>query len=135
MRRRRTDLAIRLTFLKLTLNRAMLNDTLKKDFLRRVSELETRKKRRLREIAGQLVWWESPDDALQYPERLVARAMTYGTWDEVCFLQEVLGEEVFKAVFVDPPSGILDEASWAYWHRRLGSGPIPPFPRHLVWQA
>ncbi len=113
----------------------MLSDTLRTDFFRRVSELESSEKEQLQKTARQLVWWESPEESLEYPERLLAQAMTYGTWDEVLFLQEIFGEKTFRAVLDDPPNGILDEASWIYWHRRFGSETVPPYPRGLVWQG
>lgn len=84
---------------------------------------------RLREIARKLVWWKSPEQAIEDPIDLACRVMTYGTWDDVLVVQDVLGEDLFREALRRAPAGIFDQRSWRYWHLRLKSMPIPPLPK------
>ena len=70
----------------------------------------------LETVARQLVWWQNPATSLARPDRLVAQAMTLGTWEDV------------RRVLTAPPPGVFDRRSWAYWHERFGIRPIPPLP-------
>src|ERR1043166_6345802 len=79
-------------------------------------------------IAGRLLWWLSPAEALGEPPLFLAQVITLGTWDDVETVRGVLGDEVMRETLNDPPPGIFDAASWHYWHRRFGQEPIPPLP-------
>ncbi len=83
----------------------------------------------LERVARKLVWWKAPADALRHPLHFVAQAMTFGTWQDVQITRAALGEDWFRQVLKNPPAGIFDEASWAYWHNVFGVRPVPPLPR------
>lgn len=86
----------------------------------------------LAELARRLVWWQEPERTLARPERLVAQAMTDGTWEEVELVRQTFGEPVLRAVLTDPPPGVFDARSWNYWHLVLGMWPVPPLPRRRL---
>ncbi len=80
-------------------------------------------------VAGRLLWWISPDEALKDPMRLVAQVMSLGSWNDVETVERIWGEEVFRAVMDDAPPGLFTARRWNYWHVRLGRLPAPPLPR------
>jgi hypothetical protein len=85
--------------------------------------------RSLEEVARRLVWWRAPEEALADPRRFVAQVMVYGTAEDVMATQARFGESDFRAVLADPPPGLFDRRSWAYWHAVLGLGqPTTPPP-------
>lgn len=82
----------------------------------------------LRDLARRLVWWQEPDAALADRRRFLAQAMTDADLDEMWFIREVCGDDALRAVLADPPLGVFDRRSWAYWHVKLGDGGVPPMP-------
>ena len=86
----------------------------------------------LENVARKLLWWKEPAEALRDPVRFVAQVMALGTWSDVQTVDAVLGRDSFRRVLDDPPAGVLDEASWYYWHNALGMQPIPPLPKRRL---
>ena len=77
------------------------------------------------------VWWKSPDEALRYPERLIARVMDRGTTEDVFALMECVGRDRMRHVLENAEVGEFDAKSWAYWHYMLMDiplGHVPPMP-------
>lgn len=85
----------------------------------------------LREVVRRLFWWKEPKEALRDPVRVASQVMTLGTWDEVVTVRRALGDGPFRRALHDPPAGVFDARSWNYWHRRLGTTPVPPLPRRF----
>jgi hypothetical protein len=87
----------------------------------------------LRKLAPTYVWWKTPDEAMQFPDRVVAQVMNLGDWQDVVDMVEVVGEDYLRAVLQHAEVGQLNERSWHYWHYRLGLAvygerPVPPMP-------
>ncbi len=88
----------------------------------------------LARLAMRYVWWKSVEDALRYPDRIIAQVMNIGDYDDVQALIEAFGEEALREVVRHAEAGQFNERSWAYWHIRLGLVPpnasavIPPLP-------
>ena len=82
----------------------------------------------LRDLARRLVWWLEPDVALADRRRFLAQAMTDADLDDMWFIREVFGDDALRAVLADPPPGMFDRRSWAYWHVKLGYDGVPPMP-------
>ncbi len=87
----------------------------------------------LRKLAPTYVWWKTPDDAMQFPDRVVAQVMNLGDWQDVVDMVEIVGEDYLRAVLQHAEAGQLNERSWHYWHYRLGLAeygerPVPPMP-------
>ncbi len=72
--------------------------------------------RTLEEVAKRLFWWKSPEEALTDPHRFLAQVMVYGTVEDVLAAREGFPESAWRAVLADPPTGLFDPRSWAYWH-------------------
>ncbi len=88
--------------------------------------------RALLDLARRLVWWEPPQKTLARPERLVARAMAEGTWEDMLLVRATYGDEALRRILGDPPPGVFDPRSWTYWHVVFGIEPVPPLPRRRL---
>jgi hypothetical protein len=83
----------------------------------------------LRAVARRVVWFEAPDAALADPLHFLAHVMTWGTPEDLAALRGVVSPEAFREVLDNPPPGIFDARSWAYWNLVLaGRSPPPPLP-------
>jgi hypothetical protein len=85
----------------------------------------------LQEIAARVVWWKPPAQALADRRYFLARVMAAGTFEEVRVVRAQFPDEAFHAVLDDPPPGVFDPRSWAYWHLVLGRPPAA-LPRRRI---
>ena len=85
----------------------------------------------LEAIAERVIWWKPPADALADRRYFLARVMTAGTFDEVRLVRAHFPPDAFRAVLDDPPPGVFDPRSWAYWNLVLGRRPGELPPRRL----
>ncbi|HEX9037631.1 MAG TPA: hypothetical protein VF808_11640 [Ktedonobacterales bacterium] len=80
------------------------------------------------------IWWKSLEEALRYPDRIIAQVMNMGDYEDVQALVDAFGEEALRDVIRRAEAGWFNERSWVYWHIRLGLVPanasaiIPPLP-------
>ena len=85
----------------------------------------------LKELARKYIWWKSPDEALQAPQRIIAQVMNLGDYDDVLRLANTLGDEALLETVAHAEAGQFNERSWHYWHYRLRLaklGEVPPLP-------
>jgi hypothetical protein len=83
----------------------------------------------LEALAARLVWWQPPAEALRDRNRLLAQVMVYGTPEDLAVARRHFPESAFRAVLAQPPPGVFDPRSWAYWHVVFGLGPHREPPR------
>jgi len=81
--------------------------------------------------AERIFWFESAEEALRYPKRFLAYLMTYGTLEDILAAKKDFSDHDFAAVLRDPPPGIFDRRSWAYWNSVYGFEPVPPLPKRM----
>ena len=87
----------------------------------------------LRTVAKRVVWFKTPDDALQDVRSFLAHVMTYGTLSDITTTMQYFSEADFEAVLDDPPPGVFDRRSWTYWNVRYHREPVPALPmRNLL---
>ncbi len=82
----------------------------------------------LERVARRLVWWKRPAEALADPHRLLAQVMVYGTVEDVIAARRHFPERAFREILANPPPGVFDPRSWAYWHVALGLEPPEEIP-------
>jgi hypothetical protein len=82
----------------------------------------------LRELASRYVWWESPEQALSRPSRLLCQLLQLGTAEDVRSARRIFGDEALRDALRCAPPGVLDARSWGYWHLVLFGRPAPPLP-------
>ena len=95
-------------------------------------DMTPRQRQELHRLAARYVWWKTPEQALQQPDRIVAQVMELGDFEDVQRMMEILGEERLAAVLRHAEAGQFSARSWAYWHYRLGlaaPGEVPPLPQ------
>jgi hypothetical protein len=77
------------------------------------------------------IWWKTPDEAVEMPERLVAQVMNIGDYSDVQAVAIQVGDAYLRDVLTHAAIGQFNERSWAYWHYRLGLatvGNVPAMP-------
>jgi hypothetical protein len=86
-------------------------------------------------FAQRYVWWKTPEEAVEMPERVVAQVMNIGDYDDVQALAAAVGDEYLRRVLVHAEAGQFNARSWVYWHYRLGLarlGEVPPLPKRII---
>lgn len=79
-------------------------------------------------IAAQIIWFESPSEALSDPVRFMAYAMTYAMHEHMRALRRYVSDDDFREALDHAPPGIIDPRSWSYWNSKMGRYPPPPLP-------
>ena len=85
----------------------------------------------LEAMAAKYVWWKTPGEALEMPERVMAQVMNIGDYSDVQLLAHQVGDEALRGVLRRAQAGQFGERSWAYWNYRLGladAGELPAMP-------
>jgi len=82
----------------------------------------------LKPLASKYIWWETPDEAVAMPERVIAQVMNIGDYSDVQWLATHVGDEVLREVLTQAEAGQFNERSWAYWHYRLGLVSVDQVP-------
>jgi len=54
--------------------------------------------------------------------------MTYGTVEDICALEGIVGPAEFREALEKAPPGVFDKRSRAYWNLKFGRIPAPPLP-------
>lgn len=86
----------------------------------------------LETVAKRLFWWKSSAEALADPVRFLAQVMTYGTVEDLVVARRHYPREDFRRVLDEPPPGVFDPRSWAYWHVVFGLEPPAELPRRIL---
>jgi len=84
----------------------------------------------LRYFVSRYIWWGTVEEALLFPERILAQVMNIGTFDDLGRLCSAWTSDELRHVITHAEPGWFDERSWTYWHLRLGltSGDESPPP-------
>ena len=87
---------------------------------------------RLLQIARRVKWWESADKTLSEQDDFLCRIMALGLWDDMVYAEQLFGEEALRHALSSCRPGLMDPASWHYWHHRLGHQSVPPLPERKL---
>jgi hypothetical protein len=84
-------------------------------------------------LAERIIWFKPPAAALEDRTRFLAYLMTYGTWDDIVVARRHFSASAFREALDNPPPGIIDPRSWAYWNLVIaGRYPPPPLPVRVI---
>lgn len=86
----------------------------------------------LKMFARKYIWWKTPEDALNQPQRIVAQVMDIGDYEDVQCLVHKAGTAYLCEVLAQAEAGQFNPRSWTYWHYRLGlsdAGKVPTLPK------
>ncbi len=90
----------------------------------------------LKRLAAKYVWWKSPDEAVEMPDRVITLVMDMGDYNDMQDLAEQAGDQYLRDVLAHAEIGQFNERSWTYWHYRLGlarrPGDIPVIPQRKL---
>lgn len=81
----------------------------------------------LLQVAQRVVWFKTPEEALQDPIFFLGHVMCYGTIQDILIVRKYYGQADLIDALTHAYPGIYDGRSWAYWHLVLGlpSQPLP----------
>lgn len=82
-------------------------------------------------LAEKYIWWKSPQDAVDEPERVIAQVMNIGDFEDIQRVEALAGTEILADVLTQAEIGQFTPRSWFYWHYRLGLaeiGEVPALP-------
>lgn len=78
-----------------------------------------------------LIWWQSEDETLQWPERLIAQVMDKGLFPEWELLMSVVTKAQMGEVLKHALPGWFKPQAWTYWHLmclNIRYPNVPPLP-------
>jgi hypothetical protein len=97
----------------------------------RLADLDDAQRKLLRELAARYIWWKTPEDAIEYPQRVIAQVMNIGDFDDVQRMARAFNDALLRGVIRQAEIGQFNARSWTYWHYRLNMaeiGEVPPLP-------
>jgi hypothetical protein len=90
---------------------------------------------RLLGLAKRNIWWLAPEEALEFPQRVIARIMDMGTFEDIHELIAIVGEEALRQALQNAEAGQFRPRSWSYWQyllNRLADDALPLMPVRKV---
>jgi hypothetical protein len=86
-------------------------------------------------LAKRNVWWLAPEEALEFPQRVIATIMDKGTFEDIHELIAIVGEEALRQALQKAEAGQFRPRSWSYWQyllNGLADDALPPMPVRKV---
>ncbi|PZR93886.1 MAG: hypothetical protein DLM68_00430 [Hyphomicrobiales bacterium] len=83
-------------------------------------------------LALRIIWFESPAEALEYPNRFMTYAFARATEEDMELLRRYLDEADFMEALENACPGIIWPNQWIYWNTRFGRVPVPPMPERKL---
>ena len=74
----------------------------------------------IRHLASRYIWWQSPEEVMSQPDRLIAQIMNLGDYADVQYMVNAIGAGPLLKALSSAQAGQFNPRSWHYWHYRLG---------------
>jgi len=87
------------------------------------------------QLASRYIWWKSPEEAVDFPKRVMAQVMELGNYEDVLQLTQTAGPASLKDVILTAEAGWFSPESWHFWNYRLDLcevGHVPPLPQKKI---
>lgn len=81
----------------------------------------------LTNMAVKYIWWETPEEAIAHPRRILVQVMEIGVWDDLCVLVSLFSNEDLLEALLNAEAGQFRPRSWHFWCYRL-IGHVQPMP-------
>ena len=86
----------------------------------------------LLKVSRRVVWFKTPEEALQDTRFFLTQVMTYGTLEDVVTAKAYYSPQAFKQALADLLPGVFDARSWAYWNAVFGQSATPAMPKRHI---
>jgi len=89
----------------------------------------------LLDLARRYCWSLPPEKAIERPQRVIARIMDLGTFEDIHQLEAIVGRDALRQALRDAEPGQFRSRSWSYWHYILNGrseDTLPPLPTRKV---
>ncbi len=89
----------------------------------------------LKEMASKYRWWETSQEALLDPDRILAGVMNMGTIEDILKLRKLFDKTELLKVLQSAVIGQFNAKSWHYWYYCLTEiqiGQVPPLPEARI---
>ncbi|WP_159991315.1 hypothetical protein [Pelistega ratti] len=91
----------------------------------------------IKQLSKTYIWWQTPDEAVKNPYRVIAQVMELGTAEDTQLLYKSVGKGVFKDVLDHAIAGWFTPKSWNFWHiicrtdeeQQQNIFNVPPLPK------
>lgn len=89
-------------------------------------------------LARRYIWWQTPVEAVCFPNRVIAQAMHFGLLPDIRMMIRSLGPDRLRQTLADAPPGVLSRCDWYFWHQMLGQPgtdglvEVPPLPQRPI---
>ena len=81
----------------------------------------------LTNMAKKYIWWETLEEAMTHPRRILVQVMDIGVWDDLCVLVDLFSSRELLEALLNSEAGQFRPRSWHFWCYRL-IGRVPPMP-------
>lgn len=83
-----------------------------------------------------LFWWQSLEDMLKYPEKILTKAMNEAVWEDWQRIELLFSPTILQAIVDKATFGEFHGGMWNFWHKRLNPdlqfADIPPLPKRYA---
>ena len=89
-------------------------------------------KKQLSSLAAKYIWWKSADEALRYPQKVIATIMDKGSLEDIQNLRSVIGKTAMRNALARAEPGQFRPQSWSYWQYKLNGlfeATLPALPK------
>jgi hypothetical protein len=73
----------------------------------------------LSELEAKFFWWEPVGAQPRSDVRILTQAMSLASFDDVRWLEKMLGVDLLVDAMLSAQPGWIDERSWEFWRGRL----------------
>jgi hypothetical protein len=90
------------------------------------------------ELERRFFWWEPPGAQVRSESRILAQAMSLGSFEDVRSLESVVGPQRLAEVMLEAEPGWISDRSWEFWRGRLQRATgmvIPEAPPRRAFDA
>jgi hypothetical protein len=80
-------------------------------------------------MAIKYIWWQTVEEVMRFPERIIAQVMNIGLFEDWNELDKLFSEHELLYVLQNAECGWFNSRSWHFWHNTLSFNlEIPPLP-------